>query len=98
MLPQQHRTLLKYLHASIHNVAEIQIGKTGNFLVFVGDKSGPIEVAFWHSPAEAGRILKVLAVLAGIDEKLLCDAPADNTGPVKLMFLRDGNPFAVQCG
>ena len=73
----------------------IEALEAGVFRVLVGDQRRPIEARRRDAPAEARRILEVVAEAAGIDEELLRHATPDHASAAEAILLGNRHLGAV---
>ena len=66
--------------------------------VLAGDQARPVEARRRDAPAEAGRVLELVAEAAGVDQQLLGHAAADHAGAAEAILLRDRHLGAVPGG
>src|SRR2546426_3948690 len=77
-------------HAPVHSVEPLYLG------VLVGDELPPVDTALPYRPAEARRVLKILAEVGGVHEERFRNAADVDTGASELSLLRDRYLSAVQ--
>ena len=63
------------------------LAEAGDFRVLVGDQRRPIEARRRDAPAEARRILEIVAEAAGIDEELLRHTTPDHASAAEAILL-----------
>ena len=71
--------------------------QAGDFLVFVIDKSAPVERIRFDGPAIGGRIGEILMEVGGINEELLGNTPDIDAGPAHELVFGHGHTGAI-CG
>ena len=92
------RAALEHLDAGVVEQPAVDAVEPRDLLVLVRDQGGPGEGGLAQAPAEAGRVLDLVAYAGGVDQELLGDAADVDAGAAEPGLLGQRDPRAGRGG